>query len=117
MKGNKLYALLTDVANLEYDSNSIEVDGKKLYYIKDEVKDVFAVEFGQNGYIDAIITDMNGQAYEMNQILGMGEPFGLKKINGATNVVKAYTLNGNDAMEYILVVRLSLFRLLRLKRF
>jgi hypothetical protein len=77
---NKLYALLTGISNLKFDSNSIIVDNNKLYFVRDDVKDVLELVDSQTGYKNAVIKDKKGISYKMNLISSMGEPFETTKI-------------------------------------
>jgi len=101
LRDGKIYVVSTSKAQIELSDGFIEVDGKKAYLAKSDVKDMFLVEVGQAGLKECIYTDLNGQAYTFNIYNGI--PFDSNKIEGATNVVKAYSLNDGSAMSYILV--------------
>ena len=101
LKDNKIYVVISSKAQTELNEGFIEIDGKKAYLAQSNVKDMFLVESGQSGLKICIYTDLNGQAYKMNIFEDV--PFESKKIDGATNIVKAYSLSAGDAIDYILV--------------
>ena len=101
LRDGKIYVVSTSKAQIELSNGSIEIDGKKAYLAQSDVKDMFLVEVGQAGLKECIYTDLNGQAYTFN--IYNGVPFESNKIEGASNVVKVYSLSDGSAMSYILV--------------
>ncbi len=103
LKDNNLYGHITDKFPRKIDTDSV-INGKNVNLIVKNVKKVFVVEYGQAGYQDVIFVDLINKTYRLfNMEEANKTALSFEEITSATDITNAYSLNANDARDYILV--------------
>ena len=109
LQAGNLYVVPSEDSKVTVPDDAKEINGQKTVMIKENVKDVLILEFGQAGFEDVIILTTDGKTYLLGNYESYDDdepeikPLEVKELTNVTNVSKGYSLSANDSVEYVLL--------------